>query len=407
MILELIVPRCLPVAPRPVAGELLSSWIERIAAANAITGAELLKSVTDCLSMERQHALLDYCLAPTLRCALAIAGRVSDLDVQALELGNQFRNLQPEWVLPGAKVVLISVAKPGICTECIAEQHIAGVPMHLRAEWALAVGTSASNFGFSMMQSAQPLTLTTGTNTVFQNISGMGMMSSSALVMVDAMLQSDGSIQAQKVHWFMGSGGVMADGMVGAVTGSPTTQIGMVVQNGSGQGMMPSFLANNATVSLTGSTAYYIDTDGMDISNLPFTPMFDANHMYPGERVRCISNSGMGSGRGGMGGMGGMGGGGMMGNMNASECDLVQQGFTGTVSNYPSSGGQATFTLTLATDSYFAIMTGTTTITVHQQPGTQLLGLTSVANGQTVQVRGLMFDNSGVFNMVASRIMNP
>src|SRR6516162_10140608 len=138
VILELIVPRCLPVAPRPVAGELLSSWIERIAAANAITGAELLKSVTDCLSMERQHALLDYCLAPTLRCALAIACRVSDLDVQTLELGNQFRNLQPEWVLPGAKVVLIPVAKPGICTECIAEQHIAGVPMHLRAEWALA-----------------------------------------------------------------------------------------------------------------------------------------------------------------------------------------------------------------------------------------------------------------------------
>jgi len=265
------------------------------------------------------------------------------------------------------------------------------------------VGTSASNFGFSMMQSAQPLTLTTGTNTVFQNISGMGMMSSSGLVMVDAMLQSDGSIQADKVEWFMANG-VMGEGMVSAVTGSPATQIGMVVQNGSGQGMMPSFLANNATVNLTGSTAYYIDPDGMDVSNLPFTPMFDANHMYPGERVRCISNSGMGTGGGGMGGMSG---GGMMSNMKASECDLVQQGFTGTVSNYPSSGGQATFTLTLATDSYFAIMTGTTTITVHQQPGTQLLGLTSVANGQTVQVRGLMFDNSGVFNMVASRIMNP
>ena len=30
------------------------------------------------------------------------------------------------------------VAKPGMCTKCIAEQHIAGVPMHLRAEWALA-----------------------------------------------------------------------------------------------------------------------------------------------------------------------------------------------------------------------------------------------------------------------------
>jgi hypothetical protein len=262
--------------------------------------------------------------------------------------------------------------------------------------------TSGNSFGFSMMQSTQPLTFTTATNTVFQNISGMGMMSNSALVMVDAMLQSDGSIQADKVEWFMGTG-VMGEGMVGAVTGSPATQIGMVVENGSGQGMMSSFLANNATVNLTGSTAYYMDTDGMDMSNLPFSPGFDANHMYSGERVRCMSNSAMGSG----GGVGNMGGGRMMGNINASQCDLVQQGFTGTVSNYSSSGGQATFTLTLATDSYFAIMTGTNTITVYQQPGTEFYGLTNVANGQTVQVRGLMFNNSGVFNMVASRIMNP
>ena len=84
MILELIVPRRLPVAPRPLAVELLSTWIERIAAANAITGAELLQSVTNFLSMERQDALLDYRLAPTLRSALAIACRASDLDVQAL-----------------------------------------------------------------------------------------------------------------------------------------------------------------------------------------------------------------------------------------------------------------------------------------------------------------------------------
>ena len=53
---------------------------------------------------------------------MAIACRASVLDVQALELGNQFRKLQPEWVLTGAKVASIPVAKLGICTECIAEQ---------------------------------------------------------------------------------------------------------------------------------------------------------------------------------------------------------------------------------------------------------------------------------------------
>ena len=56
------------------------------------------------------------------------------------------------------------------------------------------------------MQSAQPLTFTTVTNTIFQNISGMGTMSNSALVMVDGMLQSDGSVQADKVEWFMAIG---------------------------------------------------------------------------------------------------------------------------------------------------------------------------------------------------------
>lgn len=195
--------------------------------------------------------------------------------------------------------------------------------------------TSGNNFGMSMMQSSQPLTFTTNSSTQFVNIGGMGMMSNGELVMVDAMLQSDGSIQAQTVQWFMGNGGAMTDGIVGSVTGTPAAQMGMVVQNGSGQGMNSSFLSNNATVNPGGGTVYGMNSEGIDMSNLPFTPMFDANHMYPGECVRCISSSGMGSG-----GMGGMGGGGMMGSMNASECDLVQQGFLGTVSNYSSSGAQ-------------------------------------------------------------------
>jgi hypothetical protein len=93
--------------------------------------------------------------------------------------------------------------------------------------------------------------------------------------------------------------------------------------------------------------------------------------------------------------------------MYASECDLVQQGFLGTVSNYSSSGGQGTFTMTLASDSYFATMTGMNTLMVYQQLGTKLLGLTSISNGQTVEVRGLVFNDGGVFRMVASRILNP
>ena len=41
-----------------------------------------------------------------------------------------------------------------------------------------------------------------------------------------------------------------------------------------------------------------------------------------------------------------------MGSMNASQCDLAEQGFAGSVSDYSSSGGQSTFTLTLATTHF-------------------------------------------------------
>ena len=261
---------------------------------------------------------------------------------------------------------------------------------------------SGNNFGMSMMQSAQALTFTTNSGTEFVNMGGMGMMSNGVLVMVDAMLQADGTILAQKVQWGMGSGGVMSDGIAASVTGNPATQVGLVVQNGSGQGMMSSFFSNNVTINVGSGTVYGMNADDVDMSNLPFTPAFDTSHIYPGERIRCFSGSGMGSG-----GMGGMGGGGMMGSMTASECDLAQQGFRGTVSNYSSSGGQATFTMTLASDCYFAVMTGATTVTVYQQPGTELYGLTNITNGQSVEVRGLMFNDSGTYRMVARRILNP
>jgi hypothetical protein len=262
--------------------------------------------------------------------------------------------------------------------------------------------TSGNNFGMSMMQSAQALSFTTNSGTQFVNMGGMGMMSNGLLVMVDAMLQADGTILAQKVQWDMGNGGAMSDGIVANVTGAPPTQIGLVVQNGSGQGMMPSFFSNNVTVNVGGITVYGMNADDIDMTNLPFTPTFDASHIYPGERMRCFSSSGMGSG-----GMGGMGGGGMMGTLTASECDLAEQGFRGTVSNYSSSGGQATFTMTLASDCYFAVMTGASTVTVYQQPGTELYGLMNITNGQSVEVRGLMFNDSGAYRMVARRILNP
>jgi hypothetical protein len=101
------------------------------------------------------------------------------------------------------------------------------------------------------------------------------------------------------------------------------------------------------------------------------------------------------------GGMHGMMGG---GTLASSSIRLGVQGVQGVVSGYTLDGSQATFTLTVPADSAFAKLTGATSVTVYQRAGTELRGASSVANGTSVQVRGLLFRDGGAFRLVAGRI---
>ena len=261
--------------------------------------------------------------------------------------------------------------------------------------------SSVSGSGFSMtsMQAAQSFAFTTNSSTVFDGTS-MGSMSSGMLVIVDATMQSDGSMLATKIRSMMGSGGAMGGGVITAVTGQPPTQLTMVMQNGAGTGMMASDFAAGVTINLSGSTTYEIDDDNMDMSGLPFTPVFDAGHVYVGQSVMPISSGGMMSGSGG----GMMGGGSMAGTMTASSLELAPQGLSGTVATAISSGSATSFMLTLPSDSAFTSMTGATSVTVYQQTATTVAGTSPIASGSTVHAFGLLFFDGGKWKMVASRM---
>ncbi len=140
----------------------------------------------------------------------------------------------------------------------------------------------------------------------------------------------------------------------------------------------------------------------MSISHLPFTPVFDSSSIATGQKIDVVSGGSMMSG--------GMGGGMMgtpFGTITASQVRLEQQGLHGTVSNYSANGSQATFTLSLTPDSAFATLTGTSTITVYKQNGTQLHNLSAIANGNKVGVRGLLFYDSGTYKLVSAWIVAP
>lgn len=261
---------------------------------------------------------------------------------------------------------------------------------------------SGSSFTMNTMQNGQ-MTFMTNSSTQFQNMVGMSMMSTGQMVNVDAVTQGDGSMLATSVDSMMNGSdnGMDAAGIIFNVSGAPPTQLQLVMMDGEGSMMSTSQLGGGMTVAVGSSTVYSIDTDGVDMTGMIFT--FDANSIALGQNVEADTTGSM------MSGSGMMRGSTMMndGSFTATEVMLEQQGLVGTVSNYSPNGSTATFTLTVPSDSSFASITGATTITVYQQNGTQLRGMSSVANGNTVVVRGLLFHNGGQYSMVSSLIGTP
>jgi TniQ protein len=143
-------PAHLPVAPRPLVGELLSSWLGRLAAANALGFGELLELVHQRLALLRAGPFdagrLDYaCSGPLLK-TLSTLSRLPATSIAALSLKRRFGALGLFWfnhdtyLFYNAQHRLIPRPQilPSYCAECLREQAQQGQAAHLRVEWALA-----------------------------------------------------------------------------------------------------------------------------------------------------------------------------------------------------------------------------------------------------------------------------
>ena len=257
-------------------------------------------------------------------------------------------------------------------------------------------GVSGTSFTIKVGQ--QTLTFATNSNTVFENINGVGQLTAGMLVRVNGQVQSDGTLLAtrvQAVNTFRDGFGVV--GVISTVTGSPATQLQLFTRAMATASATTTMPLGGAVINISGTTAFRFDSDGVDLSGLPFTPAFDATSVKPGQLIEADIN-GTFSFSDMPGGMP------TLGTVTASEVELEPQPLVGTVSGF--SGGN-TFTLTVAADSVFATVAKTTTITVFKQAGTALRDITTITNGSTVIVRGLLFLDGGQYKMVAGRIAAP
>jgi 5-methylcytosine-specific restriction endonuclease McrA len=85
-------PAELALAPRPLEGELTSSWLYRVAAANLVEVEELLSALLDLYPEvhSRSNICLDYGIAPAWSRALAIWCRLAESRIDKLDLARVF-----------------------------------------------------------------------------------------------------------------------------------------------------------------------------------------------------------------------------------------------------------------------------------------------------------------------------
>lgn len=248
--------------------------------------------------------------------------------------------------------------------------------------------SAISETSFSIMLSQQTLTFTTNSSTEFDGISGFSALMKGMIVQVRAVTQSDGTLLATKVEAEdedEDENETEAQGLVVSTTGTPVTQFSMLVRDHSGITTMTP-LGSTLPVNVASGTQFRIDTDHIDLTNLRFTPAFDATSLTKGQNVETEGTVSATM-------------------LTANKVRLKQQTLIGTVSGFTQNGNAATFTLTVPTSSVFAMLAGQSTVTVFQQPSTRTR--VTVANGATVKVRGLLFFTSGKYNLVAGRILQP
>jgi hypothetical protein len=91
-------PNHLPVCIQPLAGELLSSWLRRVAVGNATTLEEVLAAVS-CAdsSFSNGNMGFDYQLPEEVRHRLSVFCRIPASKLADLEIRNAFVGHSPKW----------------------------------------------------------------------------------------------------------------------------------------------------------------------------------------------------------------------------------------------------------------------------------------------------------------------
>lgn len=239
------------------------------------------------------------------------------------------------------------------------------------SSFTLKVGTGSS------------LTFATDGTTQFKDgVTGVASLLNQ-VVTVEGFTKSDGSLFAEEVEGLESNTGAEVEGLITAISGTTLT---VTAQDGIGSGMDDTKVGATFSVNIAGLTAskFRVKAGNGFGGGLPSATFpFDATTIHQGQRIEVDTNAAVPPASGAI---------------SPDKINLQQQGVSGVVAN----ASAGTFDINLAADSALRVISGQTVVHVTTVSSTD--SRVTVANGATVQVRGLLFWNGTSWQMIARRI---
>jgi hypothetical protein len=241
---------------------------------------------------------------------------------------------------------------------------------------------SAPTFTMKIGSTGSSLTFTTDATTEFNDgVTGVASLLNQ-VVTVEGFTKSDGTLFAKEVEGLENQNGAEVEGLITAISGTTLT---VTAQDGIGNGMDDNKVGSTFTVNIAGLNASKFRVKGGNGfgGNVPAGLTFDNTTIHQGQRIEVDTDAAVPAANGAIA---------------PDKINLQQQGVSGTVANAAAS----TFDINLAADSALKTISGQTVVHVTKISSTD--SRVTVANGGTVQVRGLLFWNGTSWQLIARRI---
>jgi len=254
-----------------------------------------------------------------------------------------------------------------------------------------SVNASGNNFSLQTADHVA-LSIQTDSSTVYQGISSFSGLAAGIFVVMDAEMQSNGSLVATRIEVEDTTavdvlmGGLLDIGPSPSVANATIIDVFGAQQQGAD---FDSILAFIQRYQLAANTTFRTSGQFTNIATLPFTASFDPSNLVPGQNI-YISSPAISFLA--------------IPTTIATTVTLMPQTINGMVTSVSGSGNFQIYTVALAPNDLLTTLDSTTSVTVYADSSAQALNSSPIAVGSLLRFHGLLFNDNGTFRMDCAQI---